>query len=179
MNIGFDLDKIFIDYPPFAPAALINRLYLKDCNNTLSYRIPKKPEQVIRLLTHYPLFRPPIIKNIQFVKDLVRQNKDKHYLISSRFGFLKKVTLNITKRYELNKIFDGMYFNFENNQPHIFKNGIIKKINIQRYVDDDLLLLKFLCIENPKIKFFWLNDKESKKLENNLFAIKDLSEMFT
>lgn len=177
MNIGFDLDKVFIDYPPFIPDGLIDRLYKKKSNGELSYRIPSKAEQVIRLISHYSILRPPIKENIEIIKKLHRKNTDKYYLISSRFNFLKNKTEALIKKHQLDKLFDGLFFNFRDEQPHFFKKAIIKKLKICLYVDDDLQLLQYLSVKNPKVKFFWLNNKESRRLENNLFAIRNLSEM--
>jgi len=178
MNIGFDLDKIFIDYPPLIPDALINRLYKQKSNGVLLYRIPSKGEQILRIVSHYPLFRPPIISNIQFVKGLAKSKKHKYYLISSRFSFLKYQTESIVKEHNFDKIFDAMFFNFKDQQPHIFKDHVVKKMKITFYVDDDLPLLEYLADKNPKVKFFWLNKKEQKNLAKNLSVIKDLQEMF-
>ena len=179
MNVGFDLDKIFINFPPLVPEKVIDWLYKEKPNGELKYRIPSKIEQIIRVSSHHPLFRFPIIKNIDYVKSLSSRNNNKYYLISSRFSFLEKRTTDLIKRYKLDKIFNAMYFNYSNNQPHQFKNGIIKKLDLDIYVDDDLELLKYLTDKNPKIKFFWLNKKVSKPLRKNLFAIKNISEMFT
>jgi hypothetical protein len=179
MNIGFDLDKIFIDYPLFVPDVLINTLYKQKSNGVLLYRIPSRVERSLRILTHYPFFRPPIISNIQFVEDLAKSKKHKHYLISSRFSFLKHQTELIVNKYKLGKIFDAMFFNFKDQQPHIFKDQVIKKMKITLYVDDDLPLLEYLADKNPKVRFFWLNTMQNKKLGKNLFAIKNLSEMFS
>lgn len=177
MNIGFDLDKIFIDYPPFVPDWLIDKLYKKGANGELSYRMPSKAEQILRLVSHYSIFRPPIKENIEIIKKLYRNN-NKHYLISSRFNFLKNKTEVLIKKHQLDKFFDGLFFNFKNEQPHLFKNNVIKKLKIGLYVDDDLQLLQYLSAKNSKVKFFWLNNNETRKLENNLFAIRKLSEMF-
>jgi len=178
MNVGFDLDKIFIDFPPLIPSRIIDSFYKEKTNHELKYRIPSKIEQIIRVFSHHPLFRPPIIKNIEYVKNLTLKN-NKYYLISSRFGFLKKRTDNLIKRYRFDKIFNTMYFNYENKQPHQFKNDVIRKLDLDMYVDDDLQLLKYLMDKNAETKFFWLNKKSSKPLKGNLFAIKNLSEMFT
>lgn len=179
MNIGFDLDKIFINFPPFVPGKIIEWLYKEKVNRELKYRIPSRIEQIIRVFSHYPIFRPPIIKNIEYVRNLSLTKTNKYYLISSRFGFLKKKTTDLIKRYNLDKIFNVMYFNYANNQPHQFKNEMIKKLDLDMYVDDDLQLLEYLMDKNPKTKFFWLNNKISKPLGKNLFAIKNISEMST
>lgn len=178
MNIGFDLDKIFINFPPLVPTIIIDWFYKGKPNEPLKYRIPGRAEQIIRIFSHYPLFRPPIAKNMSYIKSLALTNTNKYYLISSRFSFLEKRTSDLIKRYRFDKIFNAMFFNYLNNQPHLFKDEIIKKLDLDMYVDDDLQLLEYLADKNPKTKFFWLNKKIRKKLENNLFAIKRLSEMF-
>lgn len=177
MNLGFDFDKIFVDYPPFIPGKIIDKLYIKETKGTLAYRIPSKPEQFFRRLTHYPIFRPLIKKNIEFVRLLSAGNTHKYYLISGRFGFLQKRTEMLTKKLNFEKVFHGIHFNFKNKQPHLFKNEVIKNLKIDRYVDDDLPLLMFLAKENPKIRFFWFNNKKKGELEKNLHAITHLSEI--
>ena len=177
MNIGFDLDKVFIDYPFFIPDFIIDKLYKKKIKGKLVYRIPKKPEQLLRLLIHQPIFRQPIKENLKFMKRLAIQNTHNYFLISGRFGFLKDQTQKLVQKYGFDKIFKDLYFNFENSQTHLFKNGIIQKLRIDHYVDDDLALLKFLAKKNSKTKFFWLNKKLRNKISNNLFAITHLSEM--
>lgn len=177
--MGFDLDKIFIKYPPFIPDILIDKAYKRKINRKLIYRIPSRPEQLLRVFLHYPIFRQPIKRNIKLVKKLAKKNTNKHYLISGRFGFLKNKTNELIKKHGFDRIFDGLYFNFSDNQPHLFKNEIIKKLRIDLYVDDDLQLLEYLSKDNPKIKFFWLNNRQAKPLRKNLFAIKNLSEMFS
>lgn len=179
MNIGFDLDKIFINFPPFIPDKIIELLYKEKSAGPLKYRIPGKVEQIIRIFSHHPLFRPPISENIDYVKNLTSVNVHKYYLISSRFSFLKKRTSDLIKRFKLDKIFNAMYFNYSNSQPHQFKDDVIKRLNLDMYVDDDLPLLKYLIDKNPKTKFFWLNNEISKILGRNLIAIKNISEMFT
>lgn len=175
MNIGFDLDKIFINYPPFIPDSVIDSLYKEKSDGILSYRIPSKIEQMLRFLSHYPPLRPPIMANIEFVKQNKQKNNDKYYLISSRFNFLKGRTQAITKKYQFDTIFDSMFFNYNNEQPHMFKERILRKLLVDRYVDDDLQLLRYLTLRNPKVDFYWLNGKKAGTLENNLFAITRLS----
>lgn len=178
MNIGFDLDKIFVNLPPLVPSKIIDFFYKEKSAKSLRYRMPSRLEQIVRIFSHYPLFRPPINQNMDYVKNLALANKNKYYLISSRFNFLRKRTENLIKHYKLNKIFNAMYFNYSDYQPHEFKNEMIKKLNLDMYIDDDLQLLEYLTDKNPKTRFFWLNKKISKSLNKNLFAIKHISEIF-
>jgi len=179
MNIGFDLDKIFIEYPFFLPDFVVDKTYKIVFNNNIIYRIPSKPEQFLRLLLHYPLFRQPIHNNIDFVKNISKKNTDNYLLITGRFSFLKSRTDQIIKKHALDKIFKKIFINLNNEQPHIFKSNLIKQLKIDKYVDDDLFLLKYAAKQNPTTKLFWLNKNISKPLKKNLFAIKHISEMFT
>ena len=176
MHIGFDLDKIFINSPPFIPGRILERMYRKADHNQLHFRIPSRPEQFLRRCIHLPFLRQPIIENLYFLRSFPKK-QHKLYLISSRFGFLKKITMELVKRHKLDEIFDEMYFNFKDDQPHIFKNAMVQKLNLHLYVDDDLALLQYLAKRNKKIKFFWLTKRGNRRstTEKNIFAIKDLS----
>ncbi len=178
MNIGFDLDKIFIDYPPFVSPRVMDKLYKKKDNGVLLYRIPSYPEQLLRRASHMPFLRPAIKQNLEFLRRISKKD-NKLYLISSRFKFLEKRTAKLIKRYELDQIFDEMFFNYANFQPHIFKQEIINNLNLDIYVDDDLSLIRHAAKTNVKTKFFWLNTFGEKHiLPQNIFEISTLEEIF-
>ena len=176
MNIGFDFDKVFIDYPPLVPSVVVDRLYKKKSNGHLLYRIPSKPEQEFRKLTHLPYLRPVIKENLLFLKSIP---KDKHalFLVSSRFGFLEMTTERIVKKHGFDKLFDKLYFNFNNEQPHLFKSEVIKKLDLDVYVDDDLAMLRYVARHNKKTKFYWLNPRKQGFISFNITGITHLSEI--
>jgi hypothetical protein len=178
MRIGFDLDKIFINTPPFVPISIINKFYKQQDNGVLLYRIPSRPEQLFRSATHTPMLRQPMKTNLAFLKKLADQNKHQLFLISSRFKFLKPQTEQLVKKNGLDKIFDKLYFNYDNKQPHEFKNEVLKKLNLDIFVDDDLSLLRYVAKDNPGTKFF-LFDQYSKSaiLGKNITAINKLSQI--
>jgi hypothetical protein len=178
MNIGFDLDKVFIDYPPIFPSILFDKLYKKKDNGVLLYRIPTYPEQLVRKALHYPLLRPPIKTNLDFLRSIPK-DKNKLYLISSRYKFLEGITSQLVKKHQLDSIFDGLYFNYENKQPHEFKNEVIKGLNLDLYIDDDLSLINYVAKHNRKTKFLWLNYRNhDKPKEKNVYSINQLNEIF-
>ncbi len=183
MTIGFDLDRIFINTPPFIPGDLIAKLYKKKDNGELLYRIPSRPEQLFRRATHIPVLRPPIEDNLAFLKQISKKS-NQLYLISSRYKFLEGATNQVIKKYGLNEIFDGLYFNYDNQQPHVFKNTVLKSLKLDIYIDDDLSLLQFVAKGNPKTKFYWFETDEgrsarahNKTLQKNVVAISNLSEI--
>lgn len=178
MKIGFDLDKVFINTPPLIPNAVINKFYKERDNGILLYRIPTRPEQLLRKAIHVPILRQPMRENLTFLKELSKQNKHQLYLISSRFNFLKPETTRLVKKYELDKIFDKLYFNYDNKQPHEFKNEILQKLKLDIFVDDDLSLVRYVSKDNPKTKFFWFDQHTKKReLSSNIRAITNLGEI--
>lgn len=178
--IGFDLDKIFVNHPPIIPDKLIERVYKKK-NGELMYRIPGKIERKVRILSHFPIFRHPITENITELKKLFSHNI-KPVLITSRFSFLDNRTAAWLRKHNLNKYFDQIHINLADQQPHIFKNEMLKKLKITHFVDDDLDLLKYVAQKNPQINFFWL-DKNAKNLHKdlpkNITPLTSLQEFYT
>jgi hypothetical protein len=140
------------------------------------YRIPSKKEQLIRKLSHHPLLRPPIKKNLAFLHEIAKADHQL-YLISSRYNFLREITNKLIKKYKFDKLFSELHFNFENKQAHIFKSEIINKLKLDAYIDDDLHLLKYVAGRNNKIRLFWLNNKLDKKIGSNIKAITDIRQM--
>lgn len=178
MNIGFDLDKVLINHPPFIPSWLMSKLYGEKVNGHLFYRIPGKIEQKIRKLSHFPLLRKPLKKNIQILLHIVKDPSQKFFLISSRYGFLEKETNDIIKKNHLKKIFTNMYFNYKNEQPHEFKEKVIGRLRINKYVDDDLPLLRYVAEKHPETTFYWLNTTRQGRIQKNLYAVTNLSTIF-
>lgn len=173
MNIGFDFDKVFIDYPPFIPDYFFDRFYKKKTKKTLLYRLPSKPEQLFRRLTHLSFLRPVITENLLFLKKLAKKHHHL-YLVSSRFSFLKQATTQIVKRHHFDTLFDGLYFNFKDEQPHLFKTRMIKKLKLDMYIDDDLALLQYVAKKNTTIKLYWLNKHVIGKVDDRITGVTSL-----
>lgn len=179
MRIGFDLDKVFIDHPHYIPDTFISNLYRKSHTKTLIYRIPSKPEQILRLITHYHFFRPVLAKNIAFLEKLNITKTNVCFLISGRFGFLEKPTKKFTQTHHFDTLFKEMYFNFKNEQPHLFKKQMISKLDLEKYVDDDLELLHYLSNQLPSVMFYWLNNDIKRQIQKNMYAISSLEQILT
>lgn len=176
MTIGFDLDNVFIGSPPFVPRTLIRKLYGEKVNGVLKYRMPSYPEQIVRQISHFSPLRPPLKENLALLSRLPRKGNT-FYLISSRYGFLKKQTATLIEKYHLDELFDALYFNYENKQPHLFKDEVLQQLHPDIYIDDDLPLLQYVAKRNGETKFFWLNHSNTeKKLEDNIIAITQLSD---
>ncbi len=174
IKIGFDFDRVFVDYPPIIPDALIEYLY-KRKNGHIHYRIPGAIEKKIRIISHHPILRKPINVNIEVVKKLSKNKKVDMYIVSSRFSFLKSRTEEWNKKNKLSEIFKDTFFNYNDLQPHIFKENIIKKERIDKFIDDDFDLLLYLAPRNPNVEFYLIGSVgKNKKLPKNICEIRDL-----
>ncbi len=118
----------------------------------LAYRFPAtKVEQRIRWLSHHPLLRPPIKENIILIKRLVGMNKHQLFIVSSRYNFLKNRTDEWLKQNHLDHWFMKIVINEHNHQPHLFKEKMIKKLNLHIFIDDDLPLVNYLRSKCSKV----------------------------
>ncbi len=179
MNVGFDLDGIFIDRPPFIPRGILEWLYRGPQNHEPRYRFPTtKVEQYIRKFSHHSFFRPKIYQNVEFLKHFSKDKKNSIFLISSRYQFLERETLKILRKYYLDNYFIKIYLNTKNEQPHLFKERVINKLKINMFVDDDLELLNYLKKCYPKIKLFWYNSDNTDKSLNGIIHINKLNEIY-
>lgn len=174
--IGFDLDGIFIGRPPLVPKTLIEWFYRDHQRNKLSYRIPTFAEQKIRQLSHLPFVRPPISQNCNLIKRLAKKDVYDFYLISGRFGFLKNLTYAWLKKHSMLNVFSKIYLNTRSEQPHQFKEKMLKKISLSKYIDDDLDSLEYLAARLPNINFYWYTKQNGLKIKNkNVTALFDLA----
>lgn len=183
MKIGFDFDKVFVNFPPLVPDVLIDYLYKNHKKNTRKksiYRFPGKIEQQIRIASHLPFLRRPINQNIEILKHLSKKSDVQMYLVSSRFSFLEQRTEKLLENYGLKQYFKGLYFNFNDGQPHEFKYEKIRALKLDYYVDDDLDLLKYLLSKKMKTKLFWLDGTpfaRKKEIPSSIITIHTLSEI--
>ena len=177
MNIGFDLDEIFVSHPPFIPASLIAFLYRGRPRKNLHYRMPGPLEKQLRILSHISFLRPILKENLTFIEMLAKTTNHKFHLISSRFSFLKGRTEAFINKNGFKKLFETIDFNYDDKQPHLFKSEILSRIHLDKYVDDDLPLLKYLASHHQDTIFYWLNKDVQKRLEKNLFAIRHIDQM--
>lgn len=194
MIVAFDLDKIFVDYPPLVPANLINWLYRhswKDIfssqesvrellqngySGDASYHVPQNSLEIFfRKLTHILPIRPRIRANIEYVKGI--SAKHQLYLITGRYGFLEKITHKLLDSYQLTPLFSHIYINSSNLQPHLFKEEILKKSKANLYIDDDLRLLKHLKNTCPGVKLFWYSLNEENEPPGDITMIRSLKQL--
>lgn len=161
VRVGFDLDGVIIGKPPFVPKFVMEWLVRLHYDHQLAYRYPGKlVERQIRWLSHHPLLRPPIRRNIKLIKELYRSRNYKLYIISGRYSFLENRTREWFRFYRLNKFFEKIFINLENEQPHLFKEKMIKKLKLKVFIDDDIPLLEYLKKRLKDVELVSAHDQE-------------------
>jgi len=157
--LGFDLDGVIVDKLVLIPKILIE-WSVKSCCGTDFYRFPKSQiEQRIRKISHFYLFRRSLRKNIEFIRKLKKQGY-KLYVISGRYSFLEEETMDWLKKKGLENLFEKVFINRENEQPHLFKEKIIKKLDLDYYFEDDVKTFKYLKERLAKTKVFLINENQ-------------------
>lgn len=160
IKIGFDLDGVIIGKPPFIPKFALEMLVRDHGNKKLSYRFPaSKFERMVRVASHHPLLRPPIKKNIRIIRELNKSKEYTLFVVSSRYSFLDKRTHEWFKFYKLRDFFEEIYINLEDEQPHVFKEKMIKKLKLKVFIDDDLPLLHHLGKKLRNVDLVFVEDQ--------------------
>lgn len=160
LSIGFDLDGVLLYNParivrPFIAFAKKN--FLKRNINKFYY--PKnRIEQFIWNILHKSSIWPA--SGINQLLDLAKRRKIKVYIISARYEFLKKDFEFWIKKIDPTKKFSGYYFNDKNEQPHLYKEKMIKELGLDIFVEDNwdivVHLRDKLKVKSEKFKVYWI-----------------------
>jgi len=103
-------------------------------------------------------------KNIKVIHELYKSKNYELYVVSSRYSFLEGRTNEWFKYYRLRELFKEIYINLKNEQPHLYKEKMIKRLKLNVFIDDDRPLLNYL----------------KRKIKNvDLVSVSDQHEHFT
>lgn len=183
IKVGFDLDGVLLYNPAriFRPIIYFLKKYFLKRDVEKFYYPKTKLEQLIWLLLHKSsLFLQPGIKEI---KDLIKQKKIKAYIVSARYEFLEKDFWSWVKKIDKEKLFSGYFFNKNNEQPHLYKARMIKKLGLDIFVEDNWDIVKKLKSKNPacwqarqKSKIYWIYNVFDRWIEypNKYPSLKDV-----
>ena len=162
LKVGFDLDGVLLYNPAriFRPIIYFIKKYILKRNTNQFYYPKNKLEQLIWLFLHKSsLFPAPGVKEI---KQLIKEKKIKAYVISARYESLREDFLFWKKKIDPENLFSSWYYNEKNDQPHLYKEKMIKKLNLDIFVEDNWDIVKYLKTQNSKLKsgkktkIFWI-----------------------
>lgn len=158
IKIAFDLDGVIIDKPPLIPKKLLEWLFREGEKDIFSCRYPQgKVNQSLRKISHFYLFRPPIKKNLVFLKKIAKDKKIELYVVSSRYSFLNKETKKWFEKRGIDGLFKKVFTNNNDLLPHLFKEKVLKELKPDLFIDDDKDIINYLKEKIPDVKFYCFN----------------------
>lgn len=155
LRVGFDLDGVILYNPARVVRpiiSLVKRLFLT--KRKLAFYYPHSPiEKWMWKLFH--LSSIYISSGMDDIKKLVKEKKIKAYIVTARYGFLGDDFKEWVKKNEIDLVFDGVYYNKDDEQPHVFKEKMIQKLNLNVYVEDNYDVVNYLSQKNIA-KIIWI-----------------------
>lgn len=181
LKVGFDLDGVILYNPvrTLRPvSALLSKLIFK--KKTTNFFIPQSPiAKFIWYLLHKSSFVPA--RGLNELRKLVHEGKIEAHLITGRYSSLTKDFNSWMKSIDSDHFFASQSHNIKNEQPHIFKQNMIKKLGLDVFVEDNWDIVREL--RSSKSKVFWITNLLDRRIPhehkfNNLRgAIKRLREL--
>jgi len=157
LRIGFDLDGVLL----YNPARIIRPIvvFIKKLllhKKSLEFYYPHSPfsQWIWKQFHKSSIFIAPGVND---VKKLVKQNKIQAYLITARYSFLGPELMRWIKKNQFDSVFTGIYYNEENEQPHLFKEKMITKCNLDIYIEDNWDIVSYLSsCKKLKCTVYWI-----------------------
>ena len=155
LRVGFDLDGVLLYNPARVarmPITLIKKILTH--KSEIKFYTPKsKVEKIIWRMLHWSSIFPA--HGIDDIKELVDMGKIEAYLISGRFSFLEADLKWWLNRIQLIGHFTGIHFNKKDEQPHLFKERMIKKLGLDIFVEDNFDIVSHLTRKSDA-KIYWI-----------------------
>lgn len=144
IRIGFDFDGV-IAYNPFRiirfPIALFKKVFLH--KKTLKFYYPgSELEKKLWILAHESSYFPA--KGFSKLRRLIEDGKIEAYIVTGRYSFLEKSLKRWLRRYKAENLFKEYYINKKDEQSHLFKEKMIKKLDLDYFVEDNLDIVNHL-----------------------------------
>lgn len=180
--VGFDLDGVLFFNPLRVvrrPIELFKKYILR--KDTMSFYIPKtKIEQLMWKVVHMSSLTPA--KGWETIRELKELGIIEPYLITARFECLKNDFRRCKNRIKADEYFAGTFHNEKNEQPHLFKERMVRELGIKYFVEDNWNIVDHLT-KSTDAKVLWISniadqDIQFKERFSDLEkAIKRLSEL--
>ena len=155
IRIGFDFDGV-VAYNPLrivrGPITYVKRRILK--KKKTEFYIPTSWfMKFIFWLPHQWSFFPG--RGIYTVKQLVNEGKVEACIVSGRYGYLDGQIPQWLKRRGLETTFPAVYANKNNEQPHVYKERMIKTLQLDYFIEDNFDIVSYLHTRT-KTKIYWI-----------------------
>src|SRR3989304_7235575 len=127
IKVGLDFDGV-VAYNPFrvirAPVSLVKKRLLGF--RKLSFYYPRRKwEQIFWKILHESSIFPA--RGIDLLVDAIKRGTIEAHLITARYSFLDDHLYDWLDKYKIKRLFTSINLNKKDEQPHLFKERIIKQ----------------------------------------------------
>lgn len=165
LRIGFDLDGVLLYNPAriIRPIMSFTKKHILKRDLNRFYYPKNRIEKLIWWFLHKSSLWPS--SGIGELITLIKQKKINAYIVSARYELLEKDFTHWINIIDPDKSFSGYFYNNKNDQPQLFKEKMIKKLNLDIFVEDNWDIVKHLNSniknlptgsQSQKIKIFWI-----------------------
>ncbi len=165
IRVGLDFDGV-VAYNPLRivrwPIAYFKRQILGI--NKLSFFYPQANwQKYIWKILHESSIFPA--KGTGLLKKLVKQGNIEVHLVTARYSFLDDHLYQWLEKYHLRKLFKTINLNKQDEQPHLFKEKMVRKYRLDYFVEDNWDIVKYLnsqpkagrpLAEKQDVKIYWI-----------------------
>lgn len=142
--IGLDFDGV-VAYNPLrivrAPITYIKRTLFR--SKKIKFYIPKSPlEKLLFYIPHQLSIFPGFGMNM--LTQLVKKGIVEAHLISGRYSYLDSGLRIWLKNQDVEKIFTSIHTNTKDEQPHLFKEKVIRDLELDYFIEDNLDIVQYL-----------------------------------
>jgi uncharacterized HAD superfamily protein len=155
VKIGLDFDGV-VAYNPAriirAPITYFKKEVLGI--KKLEFYIPKTSfERFVWAILHESSIFPAIGSGR--LKRLSSRDNIEFHLVTARFNYLQGSVNRWLKRFNLNNVFKEIHLNVSDKQPHEHKLEMIRKLNLDYFVEDNWDIVSYVN-GKTKTKIFWI-----------------------
>lgn len=168
IKIGFDLDGVLLYNPArnLRPITqILKRIVKPKSRKKTHFYFPKNRLEILiwRIVHWSSLF---LAKGFEEVKELKKNDKIETFIITSRYDCLKKDFFYWLKKMNAKNYFKSTFHNQDNLQPHVFKEKMINKLQLDYFFEDNWDIVKHLN-KKTKAKIFWISNPLDSAISYN------------
>lgn len=158
IRVGFDFDGV-VAYNPLRtlrlPMMIVSRLFSSNKKEKVHFPYPKS--RFVRFLweqAHKTSFFPA--PGFESLKNLLAAGHIEGHIITGRYAFLNDELYDWLTRNEIANLFTTIHVNMKDEQPHIFKDRMIRALDLDYYVEDNWDIVDYLNSKKHKTEIHWI-----------------------
>lgn len=156
LRIGFDLDGVILYNPVriFRPLASFFKPLVFKPNGQKFYFPRTGPEKFLWRILHKTSFWEA--SGLKDIGHLASTRKIEPYIITARYDFLKNDVEQWFKKIQVHTHFSKCIYNTKNEEPHFFKERMIRDLNLDVFVEDNWGIVEYLSTKFSRTKIVWI-----------------------